>query len=244
MPTALLNRHYTLNTKVHLWIAAPMVGWLSLIHVFWPRFPMRLLISRGLGARSYSYSRLFRVLRSSIQSMKDLSSSSCLSTPINRIQSRFTPNPRLNISGSLPMTQPNQRAGNNWWSPMKVTPSPFMFAMVRITWTWSHLLMMIWNGTHKFSSLPTVLGTQTPSMRNSCLMHLTPLWTFPGSKSDVINVQRLICSRFPPRLPLHHSTNRLLKPDSPLLCIPYPICLKCFVVAFLTLMLSCLISAG
>ena len=35
--------------------------------------PMRLLISRGFGARSYSDSRLFRVLRSFIQSMKDLS---------------------------------------------------------------------------------------------------------------------------------------------------------------------------
>ena len=130
MPTVLLNRHYILNTKVHLWTVAPMVGWLAPIHVFWPRSPMRLLISRGLGARSYSDSRLFRVLRSSIQSMKDLSSSSCPSMPINRIQSRFTPNPRLNISGALSMTQPNQRAGNNWWSPMKVSLFPFMFTMV------------------------------------------------------------------------------------------------------------------
>ena len=76
------------------------------------------------------------------------------------------------------------------------------------------------------------------------LMQLMPSWTFPGSNSNVIHVKRLICSGFPPRLPLHHSTHRLLKPDSLLFCIHYPLCLKRSVIAFLTSMLSCLILVG
>ena len=140
---------------------------------------------------------------------------------------------RLSISGELSMIQPSLQVGNNWWSLMKAVLFPSMSKMVCITWTWSRLRMMIWSDTHMSPSLPMVLGTPTPLMRNSSSMLLMPSLTFLGSNIDIMHVKRLICSLSLPRLSLHHLTQRLPNPDSVLSSIHYPSCPKCYVIASL-----------
>ena len=164
--------------------------------------------------------------------------------PTNQIQNQSTPSLRLSILGELSTIQPSLQVGNNWWSLMKVTPFPSMSEMVCITWTWFHLWMTIWSGTHMSASLPMALGTPTPLMKNFSSMLLMLSLTFPGSNNDAMHVKRLICSLPLQRLSLHLLTHRLPKPDALLSSIHYPSCPKRYVIAFLISMPSYPISAG
>ena len=140
------------------------------------------------------------------------------------------------------MTQPNRRAGNNWWSPMRGYTIPLH---VR---NGLYYMDMVPPTDDDMEQYPHVFIT-ADSPWNPDSLDEEFLFDASDSIVDTPGVQERRDSRaevdlFMVSTTIDHSTHRLLKPDSPLLCIPYLLCLKRFVVAILTLMLSCLISAG
>ena len=142
------------------------------------------------------------------------------------------------------MIQQSLQEGNNWWLLMKTTLFPYMSTMVCITWTWSRLLMTIWNITHMSSSLQMPLGTPMSLMKSSSSILPMPLLISQASNNAEMPMRLLICF-LPLLLPFpHHLIHRLLKPDlfpSSTHCL---FCLKHYIIIFLILTHCCQISVG